>query len=83
MAAVDCAQEYLSASDIGAVQTRRLLLDSVAAYGERGKRSLGVDDPDIFMVRLVSLHLPMDKNWADAGEGFIRAELGADLGDAP
>lgn len=80
---VDRTQEYLSASDIGIVRTRRLLLDSVAAYRDRGERPQGADDPETFMVRSVSLHLPVEESWSDAGASFMRAELGADFGYAP
>jgi phthalate 4,5-dioxygenase len=38
--------------------TRRLLLDSIAEYEQRRVRPPGVDDPEVFMVRAVSLTLP-------------------------
>lgn len=68
---------------MGIVRVRRLLLDSVEAYRERGEPPVGADDPDTFMVRSVSLHLPTEADWSKAGEAFMRAELGADLGYAP
>ena len=37
-------------------------------------------DPNVFMVRAVSLRLPPEERWADAGARFMRAELGADFG---
>lgn len=80
---VDRTQEYLSASDMGIVQARRLLLDSIQALRERGAPPIGADDPNIFMVRSVSLHLPTEADWSKAGEAFMRAELGGDFGYTP
>ena len=79
----DRTQENLSANDTGIAATRRLLLNSLAAYRDRGIRPPGADDPETFMVRAVSLHLPADVAWAEAGSPFMRAKLGADFGYAP
>ena len=35
------------------------------------------------MVRAVSLSLPANAQWAEAGRGLMRAELGADFGYTP
>ena len=80
---VDRTQEYLSASDMGIVRTRRLLLDTIAVFRDRGERPAGADAPDTFMVRSVSLHLPMAADWSETGGEFMRAELGADFGYTP
>ncbi|MBC7017831.1 ring-hydroxylating oxygenase subunit alpha, partial [Salmonella enterica subsp. enterica serovar Enteritidis] len=40
----------------------------------------GVADPDVFMVRAVSLRLPPEDSWIDSGAPFMRAKLGADFG---
>ena len=60
--------------------TRRLLLETAGALRDHGVRPKGVADPDVFMARAVSLQLPMDQAWADAGAPFMRARLGADFG---
>jgi phthalate 4,5-dioxygenase len=79
----DRTKEHLCASDTGIVMTRRLLLESLAAYRDRNIRPHGVGDPDTFMVRAVSLHLPEGTSWADAGRPFMQAKLGAGFGYEP
>ena len=51
-----------------------------AAWRDRGIKPAGVDDPDVFMVRAVSLSLPESASWADCGREHMRAQLGADFG---
>jgi hypothetical protein len=60
--------------------TRRLLLETLGAYRDHGTRPKGVTDPDVFMVRAVSLQLPPEDSWVDVGASFMRAQLGADFG---
>jgi phthalate 4,5-dioxygenase oxygenase subunit len=79
----DRSTENLCASDTGIVMTRRLLLDSVSAFRDRGICPAGVSDPDIPMVRAVSLRLPEGTSWADAGRDHMRAKLGQDFGYEP
>ncbi len=79
----DRTQEHLCVSDTGIVMTRRFLLDSVIAHQERGIRPRGVTDPQTFMVRAISIRLPAGTPWAEAGQSFMRARLGADFGYAP
>lgn len=80
---VDRTQEYLSASDIGIVRARRLLLEACAALRERAERPAGAVDPSVFMARAVSLHLPVGEVWSKSGAEHMRAELGKDFGYAP
>ena len=80
---VDRTQEYLSASDMGIVRARRVLLNAAEAFRESGATPPGVHDPVTFMVRSVSLHLPRAADWTEAGAAFMRAELGADFGYTP
>ncbi len=76
----DRTTENLCSSDTGIVMTRRFLLESLAAYRERGIRPQGVADPDVFMVRAVSLQLPEEERWADAGRIHMQARLGESFG---
>ena len=76
----DRTQEHLCSSDAGIVMTRRLLLDSAAGLRERGITPPGVDQPEIFMVRAVSLQLPEEMPWAEAGKPYMRAKLGSGFG---
>jgi phthalate 4,5-dioxygenase oxygenase subunit len=76
----DRTKEHLSASDTGIAMTRRALLEAAAAWRDRGIKPAGVDDPDVFMVRAVSLSLPESASWADSGREHMRARLGADFG---
>ena len=79
----DRSRENLGVGDTGIVMTRHFLLEALAAYRDRGVKPIGVDDPEVFMVRAVSLSLPADAQWAEAGREFMRAELGADFGYTP
>ena len=42
--------------------TRRLLLETLGAYRDHGTRPRGVSEPDVFMVRAVSLRLPPERS---------------------
>jgi phthalate 4,5-dioxygenase oxygenase subunit len=76
----DRTQENLCASDTGIVMARRLLLETATALRDRGVRPQGVAEPDVFMVRAVSLRLPDGTPWADAGGTHMTARLGAGFG---
>jgi nitrite reductase/ring-hydroxylating ferredoxin subunit len=76
----DRTTEHLGASDTGIAMTRRVLLEAAAAFRDRGVKPAGVDNPDVFMVRAVSLTLPESASWADSGREHMRARLGADFG---
>jgi len=76
----DRTRENLCSSDTGIAMTRRLLLETLGAYRDHGTRPKGVGDPDVFMVRAVSLQLPQAASWVDAGAEFMRARLGTDFG---
>jgi phthalate 4,5-dioxygenase oxygenase subunit len=76
----DRSTEQLCTSDAGIVMTRRLLLDSVADYEQRGVKPPGVDKPEVFMVRALSLTLPDGTGWAEAGHPFMKAPLGSGFG---
>ena len=76
----DRTKENLCSSDTGIAMTRRLLLEALGAYRDNGTKPKGVMDPDIFMVRAVSLQLPLEDSWVNVGAPFMRAKLGADFG---
>jgi nitrite reductase/ring-hydroxylating ferredoxin subunit len=80
---LDRTQENLCSSDVGIAMTRRLLLEAVRAYDRQGVKPKGVDDPDMTMVRAVSLRLPKDTSWLDAGRVHMTAELGKSFGYEP
>lgn len=79
----DRTQENLCASDAGVVAARAVLLRSVKAFSESGERPPGVDRPETFMVRAISMTLPADADWMEAGAGPMTAELGKDFGYDP
>jgi len=79
----DRTQEHLCSSDAGIVMSRRMLLDALDSYSSSGVRPRGVDDPDVFMVRAMSLTLPSDTTWHEAGRTFMQARLGSGLGYEP
>jgi phthalate 4,5-dioxygenase len=76
----DRTKETLCSSDTGIAMTRRFILEALGAYRDHGTRPKGVTDPDVFMVRAVSLRLPPEDSWAEAGAPFMQARLGADFG---
>ena len=76
----DRTRENLCSSDTGIAMTRRLLLETLGAYRDHGTRPRGVSEPDVLMVRAVSLRLPPEESWVDVGAPFMRAQLGADFG---
>ncbi len=76
----DRTQENLCVSDTGIVMTRRLLLQSVAAYRDEGLRPAGADASELFMVHAVSMHLPVDADWEEAAAVPMTARVGADFG---
>jgi phenylpropionate dioxygenase-like ring-hydroxylating dioxygenase large terminal subunit len=73
----DRTKENLGSSDAGIAMTRRLLLEAVSAYRDRGIEPNGVTNPDIFMVRAVSLTLPENTSWVEYGRPHMAARLGA------
>jgi hypothetical protein len=78
----DRTKEHLGSSDTGIAMTRRLLLEAVNAYRDRGIKPSGVNNPDTFMVRAVSLTLPETTSWVDFGRPHMEAKLGTDFGYA-
>jgi len=60
--------------------TRQLLLETLGAYRDHGTKPKGMTDPDVFMVRAVSLRLRPGESWVDVGAPFMRAQLGTDFG---
>ena len=76
----DRTQVNLCVSDTGVVMTRRMLLESILSYQEQGIRPPGAGSPDLFMVRAVSMHLPVDASWEAAAAEPMSARLGADFG---
>ena len=79
----DRTQENLGVGDTGIVMTRHFLLETLAALQQRGVKPAGVDHPETFMVRAVSLSLPAEARWAEAGRELMQATLGADFGYTP
>jgi phthalate 4,5-dioxygenase len=77
----DRTREHLGISDTGVAMTRRLLLEHVRQLKEHGEKPLRHDDPDLWMVRAVSLTLAAGESWQSQGE-FMKAKLGADFGYA-
>uniref|UniRef100_A0A2A4Z1C3 Ring-hydroxylating oxygenase subunit alpha n=1 Tax=OCS116 cluster bacterium TaxID=2030921 RepID=A0A2A4Z1C3_9PROT len=76
----DRSKENLCTSDTGIAMTRRMLLEVAGAFAENGKKPERYDDPDLYMVRALSLTLPKEEKWVDVGQDLMRAKLGDDLG---
>ena len=78
----DRTKENLCTSDTGIAMTRRVLLEHAGALRERAARPQNYADPDLYMVRAVSLTLPKSDIWSDVGAPHMKAELGKDFGYA-
>ena len=76
----DRTRENLCTSDTGIAMTRRVLLEHAGALRDRGVRPENYGDPDLYMVRAVSLTLPKAEIWSDVGAPHMKAELGKDFG---
>ncbi len=76
----DRTKENLCTSDTGIAMTRRVLLEHAGALRDRGARPENYADPDLYMVRAVSLTLPKSSVWSDVGATHMKAELGKDFG---
>ncbi len=79
----DRSQEHLGVSDTGIAMTRRLLLESVRNLSSRQSPPSRCDDPDLWMVRAVSLTLPAGASWSEHGREHMTARLGAAFGYEP
>ncbi len=79
----DRTKENLATSDTGIVATRRLLLELAGQYKDKGVKPPRADDPDLYMVRAISVRLPKDARWQSECKDFMRAELGKGLGYEP
>ncbi len=76
----DRTLEHLCTSDTGIAMTRRMLLETAHAFAESGKRPERFADPDLYMVRAVSMKLPKDQPWDEAGREPMTARLGEGFG---
>jgi phthalate 4,5-dioxygenase len=80
---VDRTQENLCVSDAGIAVTRQFLLESVAAYRDTGTKPVPAKDPTASMVRAISMTLPADADWQEAGSEPMTARVGKDFGYTP
>ena len=78
----DRRKENLGISDTGIAMTRRMLLDKVRKLAVDNIKPPRYDDPDLWMVRAVSLTLPAANTWQADGLEPMTARLGADFGYA-
>lgn len=79
----DRSKEHLGVSDTGIAMTRRLLLESVRNLATKQVRPARCEDPDLWMVRAVSLTLPAGASWNEQGREPMTARLGAGFGYEP
>lgn len=76
----DRTRENLCSSDAGIVMTRRYLLDAARGLRDDDVRPPTLSDPELTMVRAVSLRLDDGVSWMDAGREPMRAVVGAGWG---
>ena len=80
MRVYDRTLEHLCTSDTGIAMTRRMLLEVAHAFAESGAKPERFSDPDLYMVRAISMKLPKDEAWVDSGKEPMTAKLGEGLG---
>ncbi|MDF2367131.1 Rieske 2Fe-2S domain-containing protein [Sneathiella sp.] len=76
----DRSKEHLGLSDTGITKTRRFLLEKLRAYRDRGAKPKRMADPDLYLVRAISIKLDKNASWIDEGGPFMQARLGEDFG---
>jgi hypothetical protein len=79
----DRSRENLGVTDTGIAVTRRLLLEAARNLTVKQQRPPRIDDPDLPMIRAVSLTVPAGSSWSESGLELMRARLGADFGYTP
>jgi phthalate 4,5-dioxygenase len=80
----DRAHERLGVSDSGIVMARRVLLEAAKAHRQNGRVPATVTNPDLSMVRAVSLQLTPEESWSGpSGRQYMTAELGKGFGYTP
>ncbi|WP_234263512.1 Rieske 2Fe-2S domain-containing protein [Hydrogenophaga sp. NFH-34] len=79
----DRSKEHLGLSDTGIARTRRMLLDASRKLLHEGTRPPSSTNPDLFMLRAVSLTIPAGADWTQEGAEHMKAEVGKDFGYAP
>jgi phthalate 4,5-dioxygenase oxygenase subunit len=78
----DRSKEHLGTTDTGIARVRRMLLDSIKKHSQ-GQPAPAIDSPDSFMVRALSITIPIGADWLEHGRDFMRAELGKGFGYTP
>jgi len=79
----DRSQEHLGVSDTGVAMTRRMLLDTLRNLLSQGIEPVSASKPETFMVRAVSLTLPVEESWQEQGREFMTARIDAPFGYEP
>ena len=76
----DRTRENLGTTDTGIAVTRRFLLDKIEAVRTANANVADVADPDLFMIRAVSVTVPHGQDWVEACATHIQARLGEGFG---
>ena len=79
----DRTKEKLGTSDSGVARTRRVLLEAVKELAAEEARPVSTRDPDLFLVRAISITIPAGADWMAHGKDFMRARPGQDFGYQP
>jgi phenylpropionate dioxygenase-like ring-hydroxylating dioxygenase large terminal subunit len=74
----DRTKERLGASDVGIIQTRRLLIRLARELAADGSVPVSASDPSVMKVRSVGAVLKREEQWADATKALIRPGLTTD-----
>ena len=68
----DRSKEHLCASDAAVVRMRRLMLQSVQDFVQKGKTPLGLERPVPYeKLRAAELLLPVDRSWKEAVDAVV------------
>ncbi len=70
---VDRTREHLGTTDAMMIQVRRRLLNAAKVLRDQGTVPPGVDEPELYRVRSVSIALSKGENWIESGHEYLKA----------
>ncbi|GAA0530500.1 Rieske 2Fe-2S domain-containing protein [Pigmentiphaga sp. GD03639] len=79
----DRTREHLGTTDTGIARTRRFLLEALKRLATEQAEPVSVRQPELFMLRAISVTIPEGSDWMAAGRDLMRARLGEDFGYTP
>ncbi|MBS0407343.1 MAG: Rieske 2Fe-2S domain-containing protein [Proteobacteria bacterium] len=79
----DRTREHLGTTDSGIARVRRMLLENAKKLAQGAVAPATTAAPSSFMVRAISLTIPVGADWAELGRDYMKAEVGKGFGYKP